>query len=113
MPTDVADVDRLQEYLNGVLSRADHHANNVREIALAVVGAIIWRKDGDPIEVMDHNGELKNVLWVSIGGSRYAFSYSHADSAIQIRRRTTRGEVLHSLTNATPLSELRTIFQNL
>ncbi len=113
MPTEVAEVDRLRDYLNGVMARADHHANNVNEIALAVVGAIIWRKDAASIEVMEHNGELKNVLWVWIGGSKYAFSYSHPNGAIEIRRRTTRGAVLHSVTNATSLSEVRTIFQSL
>lgn len=113
MPTAVADVDRLQEYLGGVMARADHHANNVNEIALAVVGAIIWRKDPAPIEVMDQNGELKNVLWVLIGGSRYAFAYCHKELAIQIRQKTTRGPVLHSLTNATTSAELRSIFESL
>jgi Integron cassette protein VCH_CASS1 chain len=113
MPTQIADIDRLQEYLEGVLSRADHHANNVSEIALSLVGSIIWRKDAAPIQVMDHNGKLKNALWVSINGSKYVFSYSHEEGAIQIRKETLRGNVVHSLTNSTSAAELRSIFEGL
>ncbi|RYD62601.1 MAG: hypothetical protein EOP84_34440 [Verrucomicrobiaceae bacterium] len=113
MPTSVADIDRLQEYLDGVMTRADHHANNVSEIALAIIGAIIWRKDVAPIQVMDHNGKLKNALWVFIGGTKYVFSYHHDEGAIQIREGTLRGNVLHSLTNNTTAAELRSIFEGL
>ena len=33
----------LQEYLKGVLDRVNHHAQNVKSIALAIAGGIIWR----------------------------------------------------------------------
>jgi hypothetical protein len=113
MPTQVTDVDVLQKYLEGVLSRADHHAGNVNEIALAVPGAIVWRKDREPIEVMAHARDMKNVLWAKISGKRYAFSYNHKAGTIEIRRGTTRGAVVQSLSNSTALTQLRTIFQSL
>lgn len=113
MPTQVTDVDLLQRYLEGVMSRADHHAGNVNEIALAVAGAIVWRKDPEPIEVLAHAGDMKNVLWVWISRQRYAFSYNHQAAAIEIRRGTTRGIVVHSLTNSTSLAQVRSIFQSL
>jgi hypothetical protein len=113
MPKPVTDVAVLQEYLLGVLGRASHHAGNVSEIALAVAGAIIWRKDPNPIEVFEREGQMKNVLWVFISGQRYAFTYDHPTQAILIMRGTTQGPVLHSLTNATPLSQLYAIFKSL
>lgn len=114
MKTQVPDVDTLQKYLTGVLTRADHHAGNVNEIALAVAGAIVWRKDSSPIEVMTHSGDMKNVLWVTMqSGQRYAFSYNHQAGAIEIRQGSTQGAVTHSVTNATPLSQLRSIFLSL
>jgi hypothetical protein len=93
--------------------RADHHASNVNEIALAVAGAIVWRKDAEPIEVMAHAGDMKNVLWAKISGKRYAFSYNHQAGTIEIRRGTTRGTVVQSLTNSTSLAQVRSIFQSL
>lgn len=63
MPHQVTDVDTLADYLGGVIGRADHRARNVDQIALAIAGAIMWRKDADPIEVMAQAGEMKNVLW--------------------------------------------------
>lgn len=113
MPKPVTDVAVLQEYLQGVLNRAAHHADNVSEIALAIAGAIIWRKDPNPIEVFEREGQMKNVLWAIISGQRYAFTYDHSKQAILIMRGTTQGAVLHSLSNATPLSELHEIFKNL
>jgi hypothetical protein len=113
MPIPVTDVAVLQEYLRGVLERANHHAGNVSEIALAIAGAIIWRKDPNPIEVLERDGQMKNVLWVFISGQRYAFTYDHATQAILIMRGTTQGTVLHSLTNATLLSDIHRIFMNL
>ena len=71
----VQDVNVLQEYIAGVISCSDHHAGNVNEISLALAGAIVWKKDDQPIKVMAHGEESKNVLWAHIGGTRYAFAY--------------------------------------
>ena len=113
MPKPVTEIAVLQEYLRGVLDRATHHADNVSQIALAIAGAIIWRKDPEPIKVLEQDGEMKNVLWAFIGGQRYAFTYDHKTQAILILQGTTHGAVLHSLTNATSLSQLYNIFANL
>lgn len=114
MKTQVTEIDVLQKYLVDVISRADHHASNVNEIALAIAGAIVWRKKAAPIEVMTQSGEMKNVLWVKMtSGKRYAFSYNHQAGTIEIRKGSTQGTVIYSLSNATPLSQLRNIFMSL
>lgn len=114
MPLTVTEIEELRDYIGGVMGRADHHAGNVNEIALALVGAIVWRKDDDaPIRVMTHNGETKNVLWAVIGGQRYAFSYNHVEDAIEMREGGTQGTPLHRFSNATPLSDVRLIFEQL
>ncbi|CAN90615.1 hypothetical protein predicted by Glimmer/Critica [Sorangium cellulosum So ce56] len=109
----VTDISTLQEYIRGVMGRADHHAGGVNEIALALAGAIIWKKDDEPIKVMVQDGDTKNVLWARLGGKRYAFSYNHKAGTIEMREGSTRGAVLHSFTNATPLPMLRQIFDSL
>ncbi len=38
MAKTINDLEILQAYIRGVISRADHHANDVDEIALALVG---------------------------------------------------------------------------
>jgi hypothetical protein len=114
MAVTVNDVETLRDYINGVMLRADHHADRVNEVALALVGAIVWRKDDDePIKVMAQEGQTKNVLWVRIGGQRYAFSYDHQQRAIVMRRGTTQGETLHSFSNATPLATVKEVFEAL
>ncbi len=114
MALTVTEVEELRQYLCGVMNRADHHAGNVKEIALALAGAILWRKDDNkPIKVMVHSGETKNVLWVHIGGQRYVFSYNHEAGEIEMREENTQGTTLHRFTNATPLSCVMAIFKAL
>ncbi len=33
----------LNQYINGVMERADHHEQNVNEFVLTLAGAVIWR----------------------------------------------------------------------
>jgi len=113
MPAQIQDVDLLQDYIEGVMTRADHHAGAVKEIVLALAGAIVWKKDADPIEVYAKDGEMKNVLWVRINGNRYAFSYNHIDSTIEMRQGTTHGQVIASFSNTTPVASVFSIFNAL
>jgi hypothetical protein len=112
MPQTITDLDILQDYISGVMERAVHHANNVDEICLAIAGAVIWRKEGD-LKVMVREGDMKNVLWVRIGGQRYALSYNHRSGEIEVRNGTTHGMVLASFGNATPLAEVKKFFGSL
>ncbi len=112
MPQAVTNVDILQQYIRGVMERAEHHANNVDEICLAIAGAVVWRKDGE-IEVMAREGDMKNVLWFRANGPRYALSYNHDQHSIEVRERNTQGDVLASFTNATPVRAVKQFFAGL
>jgi hypothetical protein len=46
MPITANDIEVLHQYAEGVMNRADHHAGQVKGIALALLGGIIWR--GEP-----------------------------------------------------------------
>ncbi len=113
MPQQVTDVDLLRDYLQGVVGRADHHAPNVNEVALAIAGAVIWRKDDEPIEVMVREGEMKNVLWFKVGGVRYALSYNHESGEIELRQGGVQGNVIGSFSNTTTNNIIMDIFDNL
>lgn len=112
MPLEVASVDGMQEYLCGVLGRADHHAEAVQDIALALVGAVVWRKVGT-LEVRTYAGEPANIIWFHTEKARYALAFNHKTQQIELRERTQTGNVLHTFNNQTPLSEVRTVFANL
>ncbi len=113
MPQQVTDVDVLRDYLRGVVDRADHHAQNINEVALAIAGGVIWRKDNDPLEIMVIKGEMKNVLWFKVNGKRYALSYNHNNGEIELRQGTTQGNVIVSFSNVMSNNTIRTIFSNL
>lgn len=113
MPRAITEIQVLRDYIGGVMDRADHHGDNVSEVALALAGAIIWRKDADDIEVFVRDGQMTNVLWVRIGGDRYAFSYNHDAGAIEMRLGSTQGDVLHSFTNRTTNHQIKSVFGSL
>jgi Integron cassette protein VCH_CASS1 chain len=107
------DVEILHRYAEGVMERADHHADQVKGIALALLGGIIWRGEPGSIEIKQYAGGLANVLWVTIRGRRYALAYNHQTGQIEIRDRTQSGAALHSFSNATAVADVEAVFRQL
>jgi hypothetical protein len=94
MPLTVADLKTLEEYLDGVMNRSDHHAKTVGGIALALVGAVLWKKDPNPIEMRTHDGKAANILWFHVNG-------------------TLTGAVRHKFNNKSSVSDVYNAFGNL
>ncbi len=112
MATTIESIEILKRYITGVLDRANHHAHNVNEIALAIAGGIIW-KTTDKIRVMSREGEMKNVLWLKVDGRNLCFVYNHDTDNIDIREGTTQGNTIVSFNNSTPISEVKVFFESL
>ena len=113
MPLTVADLETLESYLTGVLNRSEHHAETVGAIALALIGAVLWRKDATPIEVRTYDGKTANILWVQISGMRYALAYNHKKECIELRERTQNGRTIAQFDNDTPVTEVQRVFEQL
>src|SRR5580658_9191686 len=114
MPVQVDDITELQNYLAGVVQRANHHGQNVRHVVLALVGAIVRYKDPNhSIRVYAREGATGNVLWVHIHDSQYAFSYDHESDSVVLKRGTTQGQVIANFTNATTIPQIEQIFEGL
>jgi hypothetical protein len=107
------DVDVLHQYAEGVMNRADHHAGQVKGIALALLGGIIWRGEPGSISIKQYAGSPTNVLWVTISGKRHAFAYNHATGEIEIRDRTQSGAVLQGFNDSTPVADVESVFRAL
>jgi hypothetical protein len=112
MPQTVSDIATLQQYLQGVVMRADHHANNVDEVALTLAGAIAWRTDGD-LMVRTYAGKMANVMRVRINGRLYTLAYNHTNGAIEVREGKLTGRVRRSFTNANTAREVKDFFGSL
>ena len=85
MALTVETIDLWREYLKGVMNRANHHAQNVNEIALALIGAIIWRST-DEVKVMEREGEAKNILWMCIIGKNFCRDFCSGPVKIKVSR---------------------------
>ncbi len=114
MAKEITDIDLLQKYLEGVMERSEHHANEVNEIVLALIGAVIWKKNSKHIKVREHAGELANVLWwYSKDDRRYAFKYNHEQKKIELRKDTFRGDLVMAFDNNTKIDEIINLFGTL
>ena len=114
MARKISTIQDLHEYFIGVVTRAEHHAQNVEEIIYPLLGMIVAYKDDDTdIEVWGQNDNLGNLLWAIIKGTRYAFRYDHNKVSIEIRKDTYRGLLIETITNKNTLLQLRTVFKSL
>lgn len=77
-------VKALKEYFNGVMDRADHHAVNVNEIVLALIGGVIWRAE-DNFEVKQYDNAPANILWMYVADRRLCFKFNHETCKIECR----------------------------
>lgn len=104
----------LQQYFEGVVKRAEHHAIDVSEVIYPLLGLIILHLDqNSDIEVREYNGIPTNMLWVHIRSTRYAFRYDHNNDYIEIRKDAATGQVLHTINNAKSVKDLIKIFKSL
>lgn len=107
------DIQTLHDYATGVMGRADHHAGQVKAIALALLGGIIWRADPGSIEIKQYDGNLANVLWFESNQKRYAVAYNHQTLKIEIRDRVISGQVLEEFDNSVMVADVERIFRSL
>ena len=112
MATTIESIEILQEYLKGVLERANHHAQNVNNIALAIAGGIIWRST-NRIKVLSREGDMKNVLWLDVNQTKICFVYDHTSGDIDVRESSIQGKTIKSFNNKTPLEEVKSFFESI
>lgn len=112
MAISIDSIEILQTYLNGVMSRSEHHAGNVEGVSLALLGAVMWRATGD-IEVREYNGSPANMLWFYVGENRFSLLYNHSTEQIELRERTMNGGLISTFDNATAYADIITVFRAL
>ena len=89
MALTIATLQSLNQYIKGVMDRADEHGEGVNEVILTLAGAVIW-KAAQGVEVRTYQGETANLLWLIVGGNRYVLAYNHKTRVIELRNRTQR-----------------------
>ena len=114
MPIQVNSVEGLQTYLRGVIDRAGHHAPEVEEVIFTLAGAVVLFKDTNaPLEAFSRRGNIANVLWATINGQRYVFTYDHNNGQIVIKQGGTQGNVVGSFDNHTSARSVIRLFESL
>ena len=112
MALKVSNISDFQQYFEGVMGRANHHADNVNEIILALVGGVVWKSNGR-FQVKQYAGMPANMLWMEVGDQIYCFKFNHETDCIEVHLNTHNGEVIKEFNNSTPLSEVKSFFERL
>lgn len=105
-------IDLLKKYFSGVIGRADYHADNVNEIAFALIGRVIWRATED-IQVKEYDGAPANILWMVVNTKRYCFSFNHSSGNIKVKENSIKGNVIATFNNSTPIANVKKFFESL
>ena len=113
MAISIKDVISLKDYFDGVMSRADHHADGVNQIALSLMGGVIWKATDDITVRQGTDDSPANQLWMQVGNDRYCFSFNHRTGKIEVKKGSQKGDVIDSFDNNTPLSDVKAFFQGL
>ena len=112
MAIEVSNISEFQNYFSGVMGRANHHADCVNEIIRALVGGVVWRSNGQ-FKVKQYAGSPANMLWMEVDAKKYCFKFNHEEGCIEVHKNTHNGEVLKKFNNSTPLSEVKSFFEEL
>jgi hypothetical protein len=99
----MSDLDILKDYINEVIGMTD--------AALALLGAIVWKKDEETIAVSSE-GANKKSLTIKLNGAKYIFSHNSKAERIDMHS-LTDGMLMYSFTNQTPVSKIREVFETL
>jgi len=112
MALKIEDIRLMKRYFEGVMSRANHHADNVNEIILALAGGVIWR--GADIGVRTYRDKTANMLWMKTDtGKVYCFIFNHNTGKIEVHKDSMNGRLLWEFSNENSLPEVKGIFSNM
>lgn len=105
-------IEELKNYFDGVMNRANHHADNVNEIVLALIGGVIWRAEGN-FEVKQYGDAPANILWMYVNDNRYCFKFNHMTAMIDCCEGGHNGNVIASFDNQTPIAAVKAFFEKI
>jgi len=108
------DLETLHDFAFSAMARAAHNALEVRPIALAILGGIMWRAEPDSITIKYNEGKLANeLMWTSITDKEYSCRYNDQSGSLEIRGQKNNGVPLYVFTAATSLKDVEQIFSAL
>ena len=111
MPKNLTYIDDLRTYFAGVIERANHHANGVNEIALPLLGAVVWQADN--FSILQRKGQPKNVAWMTKGDKTLYFRYDHNNGKIEIHESSHNGALLRTFDNSNTVADVKNFFAKL
>ena len=112
MAITVDNIKQFKEYFEGVMGRAEHHADGVNEIILALVGGIVWKSNGN-FRVREYDGAPANMLWLETEKDVYCFKYNHDEDCIEVLQGSSKGPKIKTFDNSNTLQDVKHFFEGL
>jgi len=102
----------LRNYLAQLFGKASQHTSDVSDIALSLIGGIIWRST-EEVQFKQYTGEPLSILWMTVAAKKYCFAYNYDTHEIELREEDTKGKVLATFTNKTSITAVKKTFRKL
>ena len=112
MALTITAIQGLQAYFRKVMDRANHHANNVNEVVLTLVGGVVWRSTDD-FQVRTYDGDTANILWMYVNDKRYCFKFDHNSGCILVCEDSHNGKEIMRFNNQTTTKSVKDFFASL
>ena len=114
MAVAVHSLDEFQHHLLRLMRRTDRSAGDVGAAVLTLAGGLLWLKDSGPVEVHTRGGgETPSLLWVALGGTRYAVKYDAHLRRLEVRSGSGSGELLLGVADETDPAEVLAFLRRL
>lgn len=102
------DLDTLENFLDDVVGRHEHHAHGQKAAMLAFAGFLMHYSER--FEAL-RRPEIAHCAWFSMNGKTYAILRVNAESPVVIKAGNTSGEVLFTLMDETTLEDIAGFFE--
>ncbi len=85
-----------------VAIQANHHAAQILGGLVSIYEEMLKKIDfsKDTVEIFERRGNLARTTWIKFGELRFVFSYNYDLKTIELKKRSTRGEVIHSFSGS-------------
>jgi len=87
-----------ENWFDGVMTRADHHAKEVINIVPRLYFLLETHASDLQVKYRD-NEAMGNVLWFKINGEPHCLAYNHNTKKIDFRNRNQKGTTIASFDN--------------
>jgi hypothetical protein len=105
----VSDLETLENYLDEVVGRHEHHAHGFKAALLCFAGFLVHYSER--FEALHKQEGIQHAAWFSMNGKTFGMLLDPAKGHLLVKEGSVRGRVLIELTDQTGLEDVAGFFE--